>query len=108
MRLRGAVAVAGRVSDAGTAGGGGRTGGRLGFNLQPLVPQSFGEVVVHRHTDGELLRVSLLVVGSQAPLEVFLHVVVAALGNHWEREEGVSKDTTLVVYSVVHVCGPQL
>lgn len=78
-----AVAVGGGVSDARTAGRCGGTGGRLGLNLQPLVSQSLGEVVIHRHADGELLGASFLVVHSKAPLEVLLnHVVVAAFGNH--------------------------
>lgn len=53
--LVGAVAVGGGVSDTRAAGRCGRTGGRLGFNLQPLVPQSLGEVVIDGHADGELL-----------------------------------------------------
>ena len=61
MDLIRAVAVARRVSNAWTAGwrGGGRgAGGRLRFNLQPFVSQGLGKVVVHRHTDGQLLGAS--------------------------------------------------
>lgn len=83
------MAVGGGVSNAGTAGRCGRTGGRLGFNLQPLVSQSLGKVVVDRHADGELLGASVLVVHAEAPLEMLLdHVVIAAFGNHWKREDG--------------------
>ena len=76
------------MGDAGTAGRCGGTGGRLGFDLQPLVSQSLGEVVVDGHADGELLGASLLVVYSEAPLEVLLDdMVVAAFGNHWKRRD---------------------
>lgn len=79
MGLVGAVAVGGGVGDAGTAGRCGGTGGGLGFDLQPLVSQSLGEVVVDGHADGELLGAGLLVVHAEAPLEVLLnHVVVVA------------------------------
>lgn len=82
------MAVGRGVGDTGTAGRCGRTGGRLGFDLQPLVSQSLGEVVVDGHADGELLGASFLVVHSEAPLEVLLHhVVVAAFGNHWKGRD---------------------
>lgn len=45
------VAVGGGVSDARAAGRCGGTGGGLGFNLEPLVPQGFGKVVINRHAD---------------------------------------------------------
>lgn len=83
MGLIWAVAVGRGVSVAWTAGRCGRTGGRLGLNLQPLVSQSLGKVVVDRHADGELLGAGLLVVDAEAPLEVLLnHMVVVAFGNH--------------------------
>lgn len=71
------------MGDAGAAGGRGGARRRLGLDLQPLVAQSFGEVVVHRHTDGELLGAGPLVVHAQAALEVLVHhVLVVAFGNH--------------------------
>lgn len=78
------VAVCWGVCDAGAAGRCGRTGGGLGFNLQPLVTQSLRKVVVNGDADGEL-GAGLLVVQAQAPLEVLLHhVLVVAFGNHWK------------------------
>lgn len=66
---------------AGRCGG---TGGGFGLNLQPLVTQSLSKMVVNRDADGEL-GASLLVVQSQAPLEVLLHhTVIVAFGNHWK------------------------
>ena len=85
--LIGAVAVGWGVGDTRTAGRCGGTGGGLGFDLQPLVSQGLGEVVVHGHADGELLGAGLLVVHAEAPLEMLLDpVIVAALGNHWKGE----------------------
>lgn len=90
-----AVAVGGGVSNAWTAGRRGGTGGRLGFDLQPLVSQSLGKVVVDGHTDGELLGAGLLVVHAEAPLEMLLnHVVVVAFGNHW-KGKGSTSNTRL-------------
>lgn len=78
------LAVRRGVCNARAAGRCGRTGGRFGFDLQPLVPQSLRKVVVDGDADGEL-RASLLVVQSQASLEVLLHhVVVGAFRNHWK------------------------
>lgn len=51
MGLIRAVAVGGGVSDAWAAGRCGGTGGGLGFNLQPLVSQGLGKVVIDRHAD---------------------------------------------------------
>lgn len=80
----GAVAVGGGVGDTGAAGGCGGTGGGLGFDLQPLVPQGFGKVVIHRHADGELLGAGLLIVRPQAPLEVlFQDAIVVGFRNGW-------------------------
>lgn len=84
-----AVAVGGGVSNARAAGRCGRTGGRLGFDLQPLVSQGLGKVVVDGHADGKLLGASSLVVHPEAPLEVLLdHVIVVAFGNHWRGKDG--------------------
>lgn len=81
------MAVGGGVGNTWTAGRCGRTGGRFGFNLLPLVSQSLGKVVIDRHADGELLGASPLVVHSEAPLEMLLnHVVIVAFGNHWKRK----------------------
>ncbi len=88
MGLIGAVAVGGGVSNARTAGRCGGTGGRLGFNLQPFVSQSLGEVVVDGHADGELLGASFLVVHAEAPLEMLLHhMVIVAIGNDCGRND---------------------
>lgn len=79
-----AVAVCRGVCDTRAAGRCGRTGGWFGFDLQPLVTQSLSKVVIDRDADGEL-GASLLVVQSQAPLEVLLHhVVIVAFRNHWK------------------------
>lgn len=76
------VAVCWGVCDTRAAGRCGRTGGGFGFNLQPLVTQSLSKVVVNRDADGEL-GASLLVVQTQASLEVLLHhMVIVAFGNH--------------------------
>lgn len=83
MGLIWAVAVGGGVSYTWAAGRCGRTRGRLGFNLQPLVSQSLGKVVIDRHADGELLGASFLVVYSKAPLEMLLnHMVIVGFRNH--------------------------
>lgn len=83
------VAVCWGVCNARAAGGCGRTGGGLGFNLQPLVTQSLSKVVVNGDADGEL-GAGLLVVQPQAPLEVLLHhVVVVAFGNHWKTRAAI-------------------
>lgn len=80
------MAVGGRVSKTRAAGWRGGARGRLGFDLQPLVSQGLGKVVVHRHADGELLGVSFLIIHPEAPLEMLLnHVLVVALRNHWNR-----------------------
>ena len=88
MVLAWAVAVRGGVGDTWTAGRCGGAGGRLGFNLQPFVSQSFGKVVIDGHADGQLLGASLLIVGSEAPLEMFFKdMIIVAFGNHWKRKE---------------------
>lgn len=75
-------------------GGGGRLApprGRLrtaghavlgSFDLEPRVPERFGEVVVNRPCDGHGVchRLGLLVVLAEAPAEVFLHHGVAGGG----------------------------
>jgi len=71
-----AVAVNWGVGDTWTAGRCGGTGGRLGFNLEPLVSQSLGKVIINRHANGELLGVALLVVHSEAPLEMLLEDMI--------------------------------
>lgn len=77
-----AVAVGGGVGNTRTAGRRGGTGGGLGFNLLPLLPQSLGKVVVDGHADGELLGAGFRVVHSEAPLEVLLQdVIIVAFGN---------------------------
>lgn len=91
-----AVTVGWGVSNTWAAGGCGRTGGGLGLNLQPLVSQSLGKVVIDGDTDGELLGVSILVVHSEAPLEVLLdHWIIVAFGNHYKRGDGCYQKTTL-------------
>lgn len=59
-----AVAVGGGVSNTWAAGRCGRAGGGLGFNLQPLISQGLGKVVIDGHADGELLGAGFLVVHS--------------------------------------------
>lgn len=77
----GAVAGVWGVGDTWTAGRRGGAGGRFGLYLQPLVPQSLGEVVIDRHADGELLGARFLVVLSKAPLEMLLqNTVVVTFG----------------------------
>lgn len=94
-----ALAVAGRVCDTGAAGRRGGTGRGVGLDLEPLLPQGLGEVVVHGHADGHRLGVGALVRRAQAPLEVFLHpVVVAAVRGHCNPAE---EDT--VGWSIVFV-----
>lgn len=78
-----AEAVGRRMSNTRAAGRRGRTGRGLGFDLEPLVSQGLCKVVVHRHTDGQLLGMGFLVVHAEASLEMlFHHVVVAALGSY--------------------------
>lgn len=61
----------------------GRTGRGLGFDLQPLVSQGLCKMVIHGHTDGQLLGTGFLVVHAEASLEMLFHnVVVVAFGNH--------------------------
>lgn len=79
-----AVAVGRRLGDAGAAGRCGGTGGGLRFDLQPLVSQSLGEVIIHGDADGERLGAGGRVVRTEAPLEMLIHhAVAAASGNHW-------------------------
>lgn len=82
-----AVAVGRWMSNTWAAGWRGRTGRGLGFDLQPLVSQGLCKVVIHRHTDGQLLGAGFLVVHAEAPLEMLFHdVVVVAFGNHcWKK-----------------------
>lgn len=88
MGLVWTVNVGGGISNTRTAGRCGRAGGRLGFDLQPFVSQSLGEVVVDRHADGELLGASFLIVHAEASLEVLLyHVIIVAFRSHWERKD---------------------
>lgn len=77
------MAVGRGVGDAWTAGWCRRARRRLGLNLQPLVSQGFGEVIIHGHADGKLLGASVLVINSKASLEMLLHtMIVVAFGNH--------------------------
>lgn len=95
------MAVGGGVSNTWTAGRCGGTGGRLGFDLQPLVAQRLGEVVVDGQADGELLGASFLVVRSEAPLEMLLdHVVVGGFGNHCKRKDEWNTSNTHLSESV--------
>lgn len=88
-----ALTVRWGVRDARAAGRRGGTGGGFGFNLQPLVAQGLREVVVDGDADGEL-GASLLVVQSQAPLEVLLHhALVVAFGNRWKQKVTSSTHT---------------
>lgn len=83
-RLIWAMAVGRGVGNAWTAGRCRRAGRRLGLNLQPLVSQGFGKVVIHRHADGKLLGAGVLVINSKASLEMLVHnMFVVAFGNHW-------------------------
>lgn len=82
------MAVGGGVSNTWTAGRSGGTGRRLGFDLQPLVSQGLGKVVIHRHTDGQLLGTSSLVIHSETSLEMLLNdMIVIAFRNHCERKD---------------------
>lgn len=99
------VAVGGGVSNTWAAWRCGRTGGGLGFNLQPLISQGLCKMVINGHTDGKLLRTSFLVVYPQAPLEMLLHhMVIVAFGNHCKRRDGWDQSDTHPCESV-KVCG---
>lgn len=96
-----AVDVGGGISNTRTAGRCGRTGGRLGFNLQPFVSQSLGEVVIDRHADGELLGASFRIVCAEASLEMLLnHVIIVAFRNHWKRKDDWQTSNTHLSESV--------
>lgn len=95
VRLIWALAVGGGVSNTWAAGRCGRTGGGLGFNLQPLVSQGLCKVVIDRDADRELLGAGFLVVHSEASLEVLLnHVVIVTFRNCCKRRHGWHQNHT--------------